>query len=331
MSGVALWCHGCRDSRGPMARALGYSLSTFDPVDPGRLCRGRERWIDSFPLADDEDVPLLRRVSVSGARFSDDSARDAVRGLRFSGLSLGTLIRELWPDSELVAWSEDGHPRHVPDEAEGVEHYQLNEVGGALRQWYSRWSMVCTDPEELDRAIEGGADVILVLDEVPEAEDAGTSKLATAPVADAWMDPTHRGGLPESIREDLFLLTGYRVDGAPARSFQAAAIPSVLRHCRALVLVHQDKHAPCIGIYGGEDLDPRDALEGLARGVEALPVPFAIPPMLARWDRALWELRQIWQPEVMGEYLVAPAADNVGGWGRRGVRRRRRDRERNEE
>ncbi len=309
-----------------MARALGYSLSTFDPADPGRLCRGRERWIDSFPAEDDDAAPLLRRMSVSGARFSDDSARDALRGLRFSGLTAGAVIRALWPDSELVAWSEDGHPRHVPAEAEGVEHYQLHEVGGPLRQWYSRWTMVCADAAELDRAIEAGADVILVLDEVPEPEDAEVSPLITAPVADAWMDPTHRGGLPEGLRQDLFLLTGYRVDGAPARSFQAGAVPVVLQHCKALVLVHQDKHAPCLGIYGPDDLDPREALAALARENGALPVPFAIPPMLARWDRALWELRQVWDEGAMGEYPVPPAADNVGGWGRRGGRRRRQKR-----
>jgi hypothetical protein len=307
-----------------MVRALGYSISSFDPIDPGRLCRGRERWIDSFPTDPDAERPALRRVSVSGARFSDDSARDALRGLRFSGLSVGTIVRHLWPDSELVVWSEDGHPRHVPAEAEGVEHYQLHEVGGPLRQWYSRWSMVCADAAELDRAIEAGADVILVMDEVPEPEDAEVSPLITAPVADAWMDPTHRGGLPEKLRQDLFLLTGYRVDGAPARSFQAAAVPVMLRHCKALVLVHQDKHAPCLGLYGPTSLDPSERLDELARAQGALPVPFAIPPMLARWDRALWELRQIWDSELMGDYPVPPAADNVGGWGRRGRRRSRR-------
>ena len=31
-----------------MVHALGYSIDTFDPADPGRLCRGREQWIESY-------------------------------------------------------------------------------------------------------------------------------------------------------------------------------------------------------------------------------------------------------------------------------------------
>ena len=42
-----------------MVRALGYSLSAFDPSDPGRLCRGRERWVEAYPLAEDPGPPRL--------------------------------------------------------------------------------------------------------------------------------------------------------------------------------------------------------------------------------------------------------------------------------
>ena len=37
-------------------------------------------------------------------------------------------------------------------------------------------------------------------------------------------------------------------------------------------------------------------------------VPFAIPPMLARWDRALSELRETWDVDSMGDFPVPVAA-----------------------
>ena len=38
--------------------------------------------------------------------------------------------------------------------------------------------------------------------------------------------------------------------------------------------------------------------------------------MLARWDRALWELRQIWDADTLGEFPV-PESDDSRSWGRR--------------
>ena len=46
-------------------------------------------------------------------------------------------------------------------------------------------------------------------------------------------------------------------------------------------------------------------------------MPFAIPPMLARWDRALYELRMDWDPEHDGEFPVPPAEDAGGRWSAR--------------
>lgn len=308
-----------RDSRAGMVRALGYSCSDFDPNDPGRLCRGRERWIDAFPQPELE--PLFR-VSISGAEFSDDSARDARRGLRSSGLTCGRVIQALWPDAELIAWADGSHPVNIPAEAEGVELYERVLPQGPLRCWESRWTLFCASEEEIDDAIAAGATAILVFSEPPpEGETVTASSLP--PVADAWMDPTPEGGLPEDMRAKLHYLTGPRVDGIPARLFQAVAIPDLLELVEALVLVHRDKHGPCLGIYSAEELDVEHILRGLANEVDSLPVPFAIPPMLARWDRALWELRQDWDEARDGEYPVPPAADGVGGWGRRGPRRRR--------
>lgn len=307
-----------RDRPAAMVHALGYSNSLFDPTDPGRLCRGRERWIDS---QEREGVPTLHRIVISGASFSDDSARDAFRGISYSRLDSGGILTRLFAGKVVVACAEDAHPRVVPDSAKGVEHYELRNPGGPLARWAVRWTAVCRDGDAINEAIQAGADVLLVLDAEPEPDDA-PSPVVQAPLADAHLDPPHTGGLPESLRELVFLLTGYRMGGSPVRSFQPVALPALTDVCEAVVLVHRDKHGHCLGIYTGDaraDLD--GPLVDLAAGVEALAVPFAIPPMLARWDRALWELRQDWDDTTQGEYPVPPASDPSYGWSRRDLGR----------
>jgi hypothetical protein len=295
-----------------MVRALGYSHSSFDPCNPGRLCRGRERWVDAYPL---DDRPELYRLVISGATLSDDSARDARRGLVFSGLSTGDVAHALFPGATFVAMAEDAHPREIPDQADGVEHYDLRQSGGPLHQWAVRWSLICQDEADIDDATEAGAECILVLPELPD-EAPGHSVTQEVPLAD---DPIERGpGLPKSLQGGLHLLLGHRTEGPPSRHFQATALPDLLTQAIAVILVHQDKHAGCIGVYLNaipEDLD--GVLQRACDGVGALSVPFAIPPMLARWDRALWELRQKWDPEINGDYPVPPAQDVHYGWSRR--------------
>lgn len=275
-----------------MVRALGFSIDTFDPADPGRLCRGRERWIDSLPM----DTPVqLHRVTVTGASFTDETAGDAQRGLSWSGLSMGEVLAAMFPMRRVVALAEDAWPHSVPAEATDVEHYALNRPWGPLHAWRTRWTQHCTDAPSVEAAVNAGADVLLVL-----GARGGTSR-AKAP------EP-----LTEELREAAFLLMGFRQDGLPARKFQPAALPVLLEHAHAVVLVHQDKHASGIGIYTKDRIDPTEAIERLARARGALPVPFAIPPMLARWDRALWELRQGWDEDTLGEYPVPPAPAGGG-------------------
>ena len=54
--------------------ALGYSHTEFLPSKPGRLCRGRERWIEPFEI--DDEPGMVHRLVISGAAFDDDSAKD---------------------------------------------------------------------------------------------------------------------------------------------------------------------------------------------------------------------------------------------------------------
>ncbi len=282
-----------------MVNALGWSSDVFLPTEPGRLCRGRERWIESFKV---DEPPQLHRVVVSGAAFSDDSARDALRGLRHSGLGLATVIDALRCGATIVAWCEQGHPRLVPEDAIAVEEYDLRRPGGPLHRWAVRWSLICPDAAAIQRAIDGGADVFTFhADATPALE------------GDQLRDP---------LRDAVFLLTGSRMDGQPLRLFQPIALAELLEHSDKVVLLHQDKHARCLGVYTRTDPHLAPALRTLIAGTATLAVPFAIPPMLARWDRALWELRQDWDEDTDGEFPVPPAPEGSWGWGRR--RRKRR-------
>ena len=299
-----------------MVQAIGHCESDFNPKEPGRLCRGRERWIDSFDL--EGGVPM-HRIVLSGAAFTDDSARDAQRGLVFSGIDGDALLRALFPDRVFIACAEEGHPREVPEDATGIEHYPNHRPGGALEQWVTRWVLNCDEPGDTLRAFEAGADVVLVFKAAPEASKASKagSSIYDVPMADGVLDEAAatRDTLPETLRQGLFLLMGHRQDGQPARRFQASAIPTLMEQVEAIVLLHADKHGGCFGIYTPKHLDALPTVNRLAQEAGALSVPFAIPPMLARWDRAIWELRQEWDEESMGEFPVPPCPS--GGWNRR--------------
>ena len=104
---------------------------------------------------------------------------------------------------------------------------------------------------------------------------------------------------------------------------QPGALPAVVPLVKALILVHRDKHGLAVGIYTHEPLDALGRLEGLAEKAGCLLVPFAIPPMLARWDRALSELREEWDDEEQGDF---PVPEPEGGYSWENRRRRRRDR-----
>lgn len=303
--------------------ALGFCEDRFKPLEPGRLCRGRERWIDAYPLEKPED---LFRVVISGAVFSDDSANDARRGLAFSGLVLSEVIHAVFPDRPLYAWAEEADPDLVPEEAVGVESFTVSRPGGPLRRWRCRWSMTCETIEDIESALEGGADVFITLkpdveQPRPIAPPFAVEAHQLPPLEDEAPRPAP--AISEGLRQRLFLLTGFREGEQPSRRFQPGVLPELLETVEVAVLVHQDKHAPCLGMYSRSLIDPHTALKALCKRKGVLAVPFAIPPMLARWDRALWELRQEWDADVDGPFPVPPAPEGVHSWGRRHGRRRR--------
>jgi len=294
-----------------MIHALGYSQTPFNPHRPGRLCRGRERWIEPWAIDDDADAPELHRLVITGAEFTDESAADARRGLPFSGVSMANVIAALFPRKALFAWMEDGHPADIPAEAEGIEAYEGYRNGGRTALGLVRWHLRLQGVQSLRDLI--GADA--------SAEERVRGFVILEDEVD-----------DEELAERLFRLSGFSTLDSPPARYQPLAIDPVLELGRAVVLLHRDKHGPALGIYVRRPVEGHPAkLEKACDRADALPVPFAIPPMLARWDRALHELRTEWMENREDEFPV-PAAPEGQGWRpHRGRGRKKRRRKAEEE
>jgi hypothetical protein len=270
-----------------MIRALGTCLDRFDPDAPGRLCRRRERWLDAMPSP---GAPILERLVISGATFTDAGAEDARRGLSCAGVDAGDVLPALFPDVALVAFAMAGDPRTVPDAAVWQEDWTLPLAAGRRRVPAVRWLAPC-----------GPADV--------SAWIAGERDGVACPRADGFLvgcvdDVSHPS---PALLDALHALAGFAMaEEPPAQRYLAPAIPSVLRHADALVLLHEDKHAPLLAVYAAKELPDPSVLAPIARDAGALYVPFDIPPMLARWDRAIWDLQQRWDSRRDGEFPVPP-------------------------
>jgi len=284
-----------------MIQALGYSQTPFNPHKPGRLCRGRERWIEAWEPEEDEDVPEMVRLVISGAEFSDDSAADARRGIPFSNVELATIVNTLFPRKTLLAWMEDGHPADIPEEAEAVEAYEAHRAGGKVELGVVRWHARITGVGSIRRLL---------------GTDNNEPHVRGFAVVDASTDD-------EALLDDLFALGGLSTLDSPPAQYQPMAIDQLLDKVPALILLHRDKHGPALGIYLRSPMEAADTkLAKLCDKGGSLLVPFAIPPMLARWDRALSELRQTWMAENEDDFPV-PVCTEPSPW-----EKRRRDRRR---
>lgn len=290
-----------------MIRALGYSQNTFNAAHPGRLCRGRERWIEPWDL--DEEPDDIHRLVITGAVFSDDSASDALRGLHHSGIDLTTLLTTLFPRRDLLAFMEDGHPADIPENAEAVELYSGHRAGGRSEELMVRWFKEVNGVRELRDVLGPNVDV---------DPNSDSDRVRGFALRDG------EGKIDDELSDRFFELVGMSTLDSPPARYQPAALPSILSVCKAVVLLHRDKHGSAIGIYSREPLKPENKLDALCEKHGSLLVRFAIPPMLARWDRALAELRTEWMANRADPFPV-PVSTAPSYWEPRHRRRRRDD------
>jgi hypothetical protein len=286
-----------------MFRALGISDDLFDPNHPHRLCRGRERWIEHEPL--ETPVERVQRLVISGATFSDMRAHDASRGLVRAGVDAGGLLAAIFPGAPLAAFCEAGDPRALPPTTWSEEDWSQPLEAGRRRVPAVRWIAPCA-PAQVSAWMHGPRE------DVPES--------GGVPRADGFLVGVTR--VTAELQDALFALVGQQaLEDRPWHRYDPTAIPRVLAHASALVLLHEDKHEPALAIYTKDPTEAIGAIEWVARQAGALPVPFTFPPMLARWDKALHMLQLQWDPGTEGEFPVPPAED-TRPWRNRGAARR---------
>ena len=77
-----------------------------------------------------DEPQIVHRLVISGAAFTDDSARDAVQGINHSKVDLASIIHLLFPEQKLFAFVEDGHPADIPEDTSELEAYVAYRAGG---------------------------------------------------------------------------------------------------------------------------------------------------------------------------------------------------------
>lgn len=103
-------------------------------------------------------------------------------------------------------------------------------------------------------------------------------------------------------------LVGFHRLGPKRGNYVADAIWDVLdiESATAVILFHQDKHGSSFGIYHQQtsaEVSPFVlAVEHAC--VEVFVIPFAIPPIVARWDRAIKDLRATWDAQGLGDFPI---------------------------
>ena len=281
-----------------MISAIGYSKNTFTPFRPQKLGRGKESWLEEIYSETEMVLTLmaeqqasadqtLHRTIFSGAQLEEISAKNTDRALTASGVTAGELLFALYPDVELVVCGEEC--LSVPEGAVGVEAYRISETKGSFKAWRYRWSLLCTDANQMDHAISLGGQVVLI--DPKRRADESANILASENPPDCEQAPPI---LSEAAKQALFLMSNGRAHKA---KYRASALPKMLNHASQVALFHNDRNGYALGIYSHQDPEIDTLLEAYASQHSILLVPFVIPPMIARWDRALLELLRAWDKE----------------------------------
>ena len=205
---------------------------------------------------------------------------------------MGNILQALFPTADIVAWGEEQEPEMVPDDACGLELYQISRLFAPFMKWSARFEKK-VEASEIDALVDSGVDAFLINPEY-RGEDAHWERhMPYPPMADEEGNPPI---LVEELRKGMYALVGQRVGNRALARFQPKALEDVLKRCDALVLLHSDKHDYCLGVYSLEkwQLD----IEEIEKTLSILMIPFSIPPMLARWDRAIADLRKKWERET---------------------------------
>ena len=272
-----------------MTAIIGYFHRDFQTSFPRKLCRRRERWIESPPV--DEPSPLIYRLVISAA-IRKEGLKRPLYGLEEAEVSVDSLLWHLFQDETISAWTEETPSSLTPRDAAGVEFFEVSRPGVPLRTWFSRWELECRRQMDIRRAINLGSDVFVIN---PKPRSEGEAILPAMPIETPFEGPDlvfKDPSFPEKLREGLFFLTGHREGGDSMERYLPAAIDDILAHAEAVVLFHADRDSDCVAIYSKTKLNA--FIERLKSFADAFEFPlseFEVPPMVARWDR-VWRQHQ---------------------------------------
>lgn len=272
-----------------MTAILGYFHRDFQTSYPRKLCRRRERWIESPPT--DESSPLIYRLVISASARPLEEER-TFYGLEASGFNIAQIIGSLFENSGIYAWTEESPSSQTPQDASGVEFFEVSRPGVPLRTWFSRWELKCESSEDITRARGLGSDVLVIN---PIYREPSEPVQPIMPLADLFEggDISYRNpDLSEKLRDALFFLTGQREGGDSMERYLPAAIDDILECAEAVVLFHADRDSDCVAIYAKSELHPQiERLQAYAASEAFVLSPFEVPPMVARWER-VWRQHQ---------------------------------------
>ena len=272
-----------------MTAILGYFHRDFQTSFPRKLCRRRERWIESPPV--DEPSPLIHRLVISAA-IRKEGLKRPLYGLESAEVSIEALLWSLFQSEKICAWTEETPSSLTPADASGVEYFEVSRPGVPLRTWFSRWELDCVQSTDIQRAIQLGSDVFVIN---PKERPEGETVFPEMPIETPYEGPEvvfKDPIFPERLREGLFFLTGHREGGDSMERYLPAAIDDILEQADAVVLFHADRDSDCVAIYAKTELlEQIEKLKAFTEA-EALPISeFEVPPMVARWDR-VWRAHQ---------------------------------------
>jgi hypothetical protein len=213
-------------------------------------------------------------------------------GLEASGFNVAQIITALFQNAGIYAWTEESPSSQTPEDASGVEFFEVSRPGVPLRTWFSRWELKCDGPGDITRACGLGSDVLVVN---PNVRDASEPVQAIMPLADLFEggDVSYRNpDLSEKLRDALFFLTGQREGGDSMERYLPAAIDDILECAEAVILFHADRDSDCVAIYAKTELHLQiERLQEFSTSESIILTPFEVPPMVARWER-VWRQHQ---------------------------------------
>ena len=293
--------HGLKESSLDRFEALWKVLSSHLP---------EESYGESCVVALAEDVPLqscpidARGVDVFATAAVGGSAREWRCRWELPVAHLEDLRRAIASGAQcLVVMSHLPLAAAQDSDADRIEDSANEDRGDSVdvstgTRCSRRWQLSNMSP----LVTSGGQQTVSILRAL---KFGWTERTRLPPLFDMGDEPSSSWLNPE-LAAAAHRLVGFHRFGPRSGSYIADAIWDVLHHASAVVLFHRDKHGHSFGIYHNTLDGPSAFTAGFEQVLaDEIVIPFAIPPIVARWDRAIKDLRVAWRAEGREGFPIA--------------------------